>query len=69
MASEQQANQTIALAKGEAKKIMAEQVWIYYVSLTRSFEPSLNFYQVAKAKVVKQNLETQSAAYQKVEMN
>mmetsp|Transcript_14945 Transcript_14945/g.26865 ORF Transcript_14945/g.26865 Transcript_14945/m.26865 type:complete len:304 (-) Transcript_14945:242-1153(-) len=46
MASEQQANQTIALAKGEAKRIMAEQV--------------------AKAKVVKQNLETQSAAYQKI---
>eukprot|EP00468_Gymnochlora_sp_CCMP2014_P004193 CAMPEP_0167747736 /NCGR_PEP_ID=MMETSP0110_2-20121227/4445_1 /TAXON_ID=629695 /ORGANISM="Gymnochlora sp., Strain CCMP2014" /LENGTH=232 /DNA_ID=CAMNT_0007632667 /DNA_START=156 /DNA_END=854 /DNA_ORIENTATION=+ len=46
MASAQQANQTIALAKGHAKKILAEQG--------------------AKAKVVMQNLETQSAAYQKI---
>uniref|UniRef100_A0A7S4DNH4 Band 7 domain-containing protein n=1 Tax=Lotharella globosa TaxID=91324 RepID=A0A7S4DNH4_9EUKA len=46
MASQQQANQTIALAEGQAKKILAEQG--------------------ARAMVVMQNLETQSASYQKI---
>jgi len=46
MASQQQANQTIAIAEGQAKKILAEQG--------------------ARAKVVSQNLETQSASYQKI---